>query len=67
MGFEEPGPIAFPRPWMGALGGFPEKGLEFGKGVLDRVEIGAVGRQVEQESAGGLDQGLARFGPLWLR
>jgi len=31
-----------------SLGGFPEQRLELGKGVLDRVEVGTVGRKVEQ-------------------
>jgi hypothetical protein len=31
--------------------GFAQQGFEFGEPLLDRVEIGAVGRQVEQPGA----------------
>jgi hypothetical protein len=34
-----------------------QKRLEFGEGVLDRVEIGAVGRKVQQRRARGFDGG----------
>ena len=40
----------------GPLGGLAQERLEFGEGILDRVEVGTVGRQVEQRRAGGLDQ-----------
>jgi hypothetical protein len=45
----------------GSLRGCSEQGLELGEGVLDRIEVGAVGRQEEQAGAGRLD-GLADGG-----
>ena len=48
-------PDGGPKALNRALGGFPEQSFEFGEGVLDRVEVGAVGRQVEQSCAGRLD------------
>src|SRR5205807_6505145 len=39
-------------------GGFAEAGLELGEHLLDRVEVGAVGREVSEFRARGLD-GLA--------
>ena len=40
----------------GSRRGFAQEGLQLGEPLLDRVEIGAVGRQVEQPSAGVLDR-----------
>jgi hypothetical protein len=39
----------------GALGSFAQKRFELGEDLLDRVEIGAVGRQEEELGAGGSD------------
>ena len=47
-----------PECFEGACGPFAERGLEFGEDLFDRVEIRAVGRQVEECRAGGFD-GLA--------
>lgn len=41
------------------LVGFAQQGLEFGEHHLDRIEVGAVGRQEEQMGAGVAD-GVAR-------
>jgi polyphosphate kinase 2 (PPK2 family) len=35
----------------------PQERLEFGEGLLDRIEVGAVRRQEAPLSAGGFDQG----------
>lgn len=46
----------------GALGGFTQQRFEFGEDLLDRSEIGTVGRQEEQLGAGvsdGPTHGLA--------
>ena len=40
----------------GSRRSFAEQGFEFGEPLLDRVEIGAIGRQVEQLGAGFLDR-----------
>ena len=40
-----------PQTCYGSLLGLSEQGLEFGEGVLDRVEVGTVGRQEEQAGA----------------
>jgi hypothetical protein len=40
----------------GAAGGSAEQRLEVGEGLLDRVQIRAVGRQVEQLRPGRLDR-----------
>jgi hypothetical protein len=45
-----------PEDVYGAGRGGAEQGLELGKGVLDRVQVRAVGRQVEQAGAGGRDR-----------
>jgi hypothetical protein len=37
-------------------GGFSQRGLQFGERLFDRIEIGAVGRQVAQRRAGPLDR-----------
>src|SRR3954469_9646278 len=47
------GPEAFDRP----LGGFAQECFELGEGILNRVEIRAVGREVEQACPRRLDQG----------
>jgi hypothetical protein len=39
----------------GPLGGFAEQGLELGEDLLDRIEIGTVGRQEEELGAGSPD------------
>jgi len=39
-----------------AGGGFAEQGLELGEDLLDGVQIGAVGRQVENGGTGGSDR-----------
>jgi hypothetical protein len=44
---------AFPGGFDGSLGGFAEQGLEFGEDLLDRIEVGTVGRQEEQLGADG--------------
>src|SRR5215208_6390965 len=46
------GPEAFDRP----LGRLAQERLQLGEGVLDRVEVGRVRRQVEQACAHCLDQ-----------
>ena len=38
------------------FGGLAEDRLEFGEDLLDRIEIGAVGREVPQYRAAGLDR-----------
>lgn len=40
----------------GALPGFAQQVLEFGEGLFDRIEIGAVGRQIEEPGAGCADR-----------
>ena len=52
-----------PQALHAPLGGLAQQGFEFGEGLLDRVEVGAVQREVEDASAGGLDQG-AHLRPL---
>src|SRR5438270_9645306 len=42
------------------LAGGSKQVLELGKGQFDRIEVGAVRRQVAQFGAGGLDGGLHR-------
>src|SRR3954454_20985997 len=54
-GFEEPADL-LPKALDGPLGSPPEERLQFGKGVLDWIEVGTVGRQVEQDSACLFDQ-----------
>src|SRR5215210_441232 len=48
-----------PKALNGAHGRFAQERLELGEGILNRVEIRAVGRQVEELRARRLD-------PLWL-
>ena len=47
-----------PQGIHGAFGRFTQQGFELGKELLDWIEVGRVGRQVEQRCARGLD-GLA--------
>ena len=49
------------------LGGFAQEGLELGEGVFDWVEIGTVGREVEQLRAGGLDFAVLQLSALCWR
>jgi hypothetical protein len=49
--FSDPGPKALD----GSLSGVAQEGLEFGEGVLDRIEVGTVGRKIEKPSASGFD------------
>ena len=44
-----------PQVWNGAGSGFAEQHLESGEGLFDRVEVRAVGREVPQQRARGLD------------
>ena len=48
--------MAVPEAVDGALGRLAQERLQLGEGVLDRVEVGRVGREVEQARAGCLDQ-----------
>jgi len=52
-----------PEAVAGPLAGLSEQRLEFGEGLLDRIEVGAVGRQVEQPSLPAFD-GLLNAGDL---
>ena len=52
-----------PQVRNGAGGGFAEQRLEFGEGLFDRVEVRAVGREVPQRRARGLD-GASHAGAL---
>jgi hypothetical protein len=45
-------PDAGPESPDGARGRLPEHGLQLGEGPLDRVEVGAVGREAEQARPG---------------
>jgi hypothetical protein len=45
-----------PEPIDGALGGLARQGLELGEGLLDRIEIRGVGRQVAQLCTAGFDR-----------
>ena len=49
-------PDALPKVWDGSLGSFPQMRLELSEGQFDGIEIGRVGRQVEQLCAGRLDE-----------
>ena len=53
---------AVPQAFAGAFSGFSQQVFEFGEDHLDRVEVGAVGRQEEQRCAAGRDEG-GGFGP----
>jgi hypothetical protein len=46
-----------PEAGDGAFGGLAEEGLELGEGVLDRIEVGAVGWEGEELGGRGLDEG----------
>ena len=45
-----------PQALDASLGGLAQQGLELGEGVLDRIEVGTVGRQVEQPCTDGFDR-----------
>ena len=45
-----------PQTGHGALASLAEHGLEASEGLLDRVEVGAVGRQKHQAGTSGFDQ-----------
>ncbi|ESZ53408.1 hypothetical protein X729_32125 [Mesorhizobium sp. L103C131B0] len=47
----------------GSLGLCSQQRLEFGEGVLNPIEVGTVGRQIEQPRAGGLNR-VAHAGGL---
>lgn len=55
-----------PEPAHGSLGGLSEQRLEFGEGVFDWIEVGAVGWEVFELGAGGLYH-LAYARPLVAR
>lgn len=44
-----------PEALGGAHGGLAQYGLQLGEGVLDWIEVGAVGRELEQARASGVD------------
>jgi transposase InsO family protein len=50
-------PDGGPKALNRTFGGFPEQSFEFGKRVLDGVEVGRVRREVEQACTRRLDQG----------
>jgi hypothetical protein len=52
-----------PRDLAGSGRGVAQQGLELGEGKLDRVEVGALGRQVEEPRTRCVD-GLAHAGDL---
>ncbi len=54
-GFEEAAD-GLPELLFGAGRSLPKERLELGEQLLDRVEIGAVGRKVQEESAGSGDR-----------
>ena len=43
-----PQPDGSPEGFDGALGGLSQEGLELGEGLLDRVAVGWVGRQIDE-------------------
>ena len=45
-----------PQAVNGARGGLAQQGLELGAGILDWIEVRAVGRRLKQPRAGGLDR-----------
>ena len=53
-----------PETLDGSLSRFTQERLELGEGVLDGIEVGTVGREVEEMGASRFDQ-LATLGPLW--
>jgi len=52
----EEGADALPCVFDGALGGFSEQQLELGEDLLDRVEVGRVGRQEQELGSGRADR-----------
>ena len=48
-------PTASQRPLTVRSAAFRKFALSFGEGILDRVEVGAVGRKIEECCAGGFD------------
>jgi hypothetical protein len=46
-----------PQSADGTSGGLAQQGFELGEDLLDGIEIGAIGRQVEKMRADGLDRG----------
>src|SRR6516162_7827262 len=48
--------MACQKAFDGSLGGLSQQGLELGEELLDRIEIGTVGRKVEQLGADRLDE-----------
>jgi len=55
---------AFPDGLGGALVGFPQQCLEFGEGLLDRIEVRAVWRQQESMGAGISDDATDGLAPI---
>lgn len=51
---------AIPERFHSTLGVFAQERFELGKGLLDRIEVRAVGRQIAQFCARGLDGGADR-------
>src|SRR3954471_9278002 len=50
-------PDGGPKALNGPLGGFAQERFELGEGILNRVEIRAVGREIKQACTRRLDQG----------
>src|SRR3954452_5848229 len=50
-------PDGGPKALNGPLGGFAQERFELGEGILNRVEIRAVGREIKQACPRRLDQG----------
>jgi hypothetical protein len=46
-----------------AFGGFAQESFEFGEGHFDGIEVGRIWREIEEDCAGGLDEG-AHLGDL---
>jgi hypothetical protein len=53
-----------PESFDGALCGFSQERLELGESVLDRIEVGTVGREIEQLGAGRLDSSAYACAPV---
>lgn len=49
---------AVPEGGNGAFGGFAQHGFQLGEGLFDRVEVGGIGRQVDQPRPGCFDRVL---------
>jgi hypothetical protein len=62
-GFKGGGDGGFERV-EGTGGGFAQVCLELGEAILDRIEVGTVGRQKDQARPGGFD-GFTDAGALW--